>query len=53
MAIKTKTPDSIDDETLVLVDNEAANVLNDEHEDIPEMVRPSAYKINPRIKTKQ
>lgn len=53
MAIKTKTPDSIDEETLVLVDNETANVLNDEHEDNPESVRPSAYKINPRIKTKQ
>ncbi len=53
MSIKTKTPDSIDNETLVLVDNEEANVLADEHEDNPQSVRPSAYKINPRIKTKQ
>lgn len=51
MSIKTKTPVNIDEETLVLVDNETANVLNNEDDD--KELSESAYKINPRIKTKQ
>ena len=52
MKIETKTPDSIDNESLVLVDNEEANVLGDDsYED--SLKNSSYYKINSRVKTKQ
>ena len=52
MKIKTKTPDNIDNENLVLVDNDEAQTLNDDSFD-DHVVRESSYKINSRVKTKQ
>ena len=52
MKIKTKTPDSIDNESLVLVDNEEAQVFSDDsYED--SLKNSSYYKINSRVKTKK
>ena len=55
MAIKNKYPSDIDNETLVLVDNDDANVLNkDDNDDTSaDTSELSEYKVNPKVKTKQ
>ena len=59
--INTKTPDSLDDETIVLVDNNEAKVLDFDDDtsshqnETPEIVEDEnaiEYKINPKVKTK-
>ena len=60
--INTKTPDSIDDETIVLVDNTEAKVLDfdddttvhqNENSEVVEDENAIEYKINPKVKTKK
>lgn len=55
MAIKSKYPSDIDNENLVLVDNDEANVLNkDDNDDTTaDTSELLDYKVNPKVKTKQ